>query len=434
MKDTKQVVACVFDNPNGLFLPLAQKLSESMDRVYYTTPCEEGFSTINKSVVGKGFEGVIRVRDMWSVKKECDLFVFPDIEHSAKQLELEEQGKAVWGSRTGDIQELDRGLFLRTLKKVGLDVPPYEIVVGITNLKNHLRTRKDKYVKISRYRGSMETWHWRDWTLDRSLLDFYAVKFGPPGEHLEFFVLDNIETPLEVGGDTYSVDGGWPSLMLHGDEHKDKGYIASVMKREEMPEQVQKVLDAFGPIFKSHRYRNQWSMEIRVQGDKSYFIDPTCRGGMPSTGSQLEIWKNFGDIIWYGAHGQLIEPDPAANFTAECVLTLKSEKAQWGTLVVPPALQRWMKLSGCCKVDGVVSFPADEHHGDEIGWLVAQGDTIEGLIETMFAQVEKLPEGVSANTDCLIPLLREIHKGEEQGIEFTDQKVPDPAIVVDNQA
>lgn len=429
MKEPSQVTALVFDH--SLFIPLAQRLAKGFKRVLYHSPFEEGFTTINKAIIGDGFPDIERCDDFWSMKDEIDLFVFPDIQHAGLQLELERQGKAIWGSRRGDSLELKRQKFHRVLKEVGLDVPVFFVVPGLDALREHLRDKTDKYIKISRYRGSMETTHWRDWDLDEGWLDVLAVRFGPAKNLIPFLVFDEIETELEIGGDTYCVDGQWPSIMLHGDEWKDKGYFGAVTKREDMPEQIQRVMDAFSAVLEGFRYRNQWSMELRVMGDKAYFIDPTCRGGLPSTGSQLQLWGNFPEIVWRGANGELIDPEPTAQFSAECVLTMKSEKHQWGKTRIVKELSEFAKFGGCCEIDGAVCFPPDDSHGEEIGWLVATGDTMEETIETMLERVKLLPDGVSANTESLIHLLKEIKQAEEQGIEFAEDAIPDPSTVLE---
>ena len=215
--------------------------------------------------------------------------------------------------------------------------------------------------------------------------------------------------------------------MLHGDEKKDKGYIGTVTKREDMPEQIQDVLTAFEPVMKECRYRNQFSMELR---DK-VFIDPCCRGGLPSTGAQMQMWKNLPEIIWAGARGELVEPEPADQVVAECVLTMKSEEQAWGKTVIPDELEDDCKLGSCCKIDGAICFPPDDSHGEEIGWLVATGPTIKAVAKSMFEMVKLLPDGVSAATDSLYDLLKGIHEGEKQGIEFGDQPVPEPATVLE---
>lgn len=430
MKEAKDITALVFDH--GLFLPVARQLAKSYKRVLYQTPCEKAFTTLNDCIVGDGFPDIEKCDDFWPIKNEIDLFIFPDIQHSGLQLELESQGFPVWGSRTGDTVEMQRRKFLNTLKDLGLNVPPHEAVKGLTALRAHLRDKENKFIKISRFRGSLETTKFRNWELDEGLLDQWAVKFGPAKDLLTFLVFDELETNLEIGGDTFCIDGQWPQKMLQGYEWKDKGYVASVRNREEMPEAVQEVLQKFARVLGPLRYRNFWSMELRVVGKEAYFIDACARGPMPATGSQIQLIKNIGEVIWHGARGELVEPDMSHKFSAECILTTKAEKTAWSKTVVPDELADTMKCSNACEIDGAVCFPPTECHGEEIGWLVATGDTISGTIETMLSQAKELPDGVNANTESLVDLLAEIHEAEAKGIEFTPQTVPEPETALES--
>ncbi len=439
MKELKDVTALVYDH--GLFLvPLAQKLAEKCKHVYVTSPWETGFSTINAAILGDGFgaDNIERVDSLWDVKNKVDLFCFPDVQHSGEQRELESQGKAVWGSRCGDRLELYRELFLKTLAKVGLKVPKHTVVVGLDNLAALLKDKEDCYIKISKYRGTLETTHWRSWALDSDLLALWRMRMGPAGRKMRFIVCDKIDTPLEIGGDTYGVNGRWPKRMLHGIEHKDESYFAAVTETAEMPEQIQQVMEAFAPILGEHGYANQFSMEVRVKDGVGNFIDATCRGGLPSTASQHEAWSNFAEIVWAGANGELVEPELATvgetgktvQYTAECLLTMKGDEDLWLTTEIPKELRRWMKLANVCRIDGQVAFPSEQRLGDNIGWLVAVGHTPEETIERMNAQADLLPDGIDARTECLAYVLKEIHTEEEEGMEFGREKVPDPEIVL----
>ena len=387
MKDAKDITALVFDH--GLFIPLARALAKTYKRVLYHTPAERAFNRVNQWVIGDGFPDIELCEDIWKAKKEIDLFIFPDIQHSGLQLELEGQGFPVWGSRGGDSLELQRGKFHKLLGTLGLQVPPYVTMRGLTELRAHLRGVENKYIKISKYRGNLETHHWRNWELDEGTLDSWAVEFGPVKEKIVFYVCDEIDTPLEIGGDTYNVRGQWPSLMLHGDERKDESYFCAVTERNKMPEQIQDVLEAFSPVLAEEGYTNQWSMEIRVKDGKGVFIDPTCRGGLPSTASQIRLWGNLAEIIWHGAHGELVEPEPTDKFAAECLLTMKREEGGWGMTRVPDELQDAMMLRNCCQVDGVTGFPQNDIKGDEIGWLVSTGDTMRATVEKMLEYQEE---------------------------------------------
>lgn len=433
MKEPREVTACMVDN--GLAIPLAQRLAPHFNRFIYYAPWVRAFPVLNERIIGDGFSSVERVDDFWHAKNDVDLFIFPDIYRSGLQRELESQGKAVWGSRNADMLEIYRGLFLDTLKDVGLQVPQSVGIIGLTELRNHLRDREDVYVKISKFRGCMETFHWSDWRHDEGWLDMMDVKLGPAKDRLPFRVFDAIETDLELGGDTYCIDGRFPATMLNGLECKDKGYLGAVTPRAEMPEQLQDILDAFGPVLAKERMRNFWSMEVRVKGDDAYFIDPTPRLPCPAGGSEMDLIDNLPEVIWAGANGELVEPIWTAQFAAECVLTSKVSQHAWETVDFPAELRPHVKCGFCCEIDGRLCFPQlptmpGETRGEELGYLVATGDTIPDTIAEMKRLVAMLPDGVKACTESLYDLLKEAHSAEGEGIEFSDQQVPPPETAI----
>lgn len=422
MTDPRKMTACVVDN--GLFLPLALKLAPSFKRMLYWSEWQEGFPTVNKWIIGHEFEGIDRVDEIWTRKNEIDLFIFPDIYRSALQLELESQGKLVFGSRLGDRLETSRGYFLKVLDEVGLPVPKFEEVTGLTELRAVLHDREDVYLKMSKYRGSFETCHWRNWREDEGLLDAWAVKFGPLKDLLTFYVLDALETDLELGVDTFCIDGKFPHQMLHGLEAKDKGYLGGVMNRDDLPQQLRDVMYAFGPVIGKERYRNAFSAEVRVVEGTGYFIDPTCRFPVPGSGAEMELIGNLPEIIVAGAAGELVEPEMTAQFAAECVLTFKGEKHSWRVVDFPESVKPFVKCGDSCEVDGRICFPPDEKHDEEIGWIFSTGNTIEETVETMKARVKLLPDGVHACTESLFDLLKEAEQAKSEGIEISDQQLP----------
>ena len=430
MKEVSQVTAAFVDH-GGLYLPLALKLGESYKRLLYVDPCEVAFPKVNQAVIGDGFETIEQVNSFWPHKKEIDLFIFPDSQGGELQRELSTQGFPVWGSFEAEKLELSREYFHKILKDVGLEVPTFERVKGISGLREHVRDKQEKYIKISKFRGSLETFHWRSWADDSNVLDLWSVRFGGVADKIPFLVFDEIPTDIEIGGDTYNILGQWPNVMCDGTEAKDKGYIGAFKEMRDMPEQTQTVMDAFGPVLGKLGMKNFWSMEIRVTGDKAYFIDSTPRGPLPGTGSQMELYGNLPEIILAGSHGELVDPDPAAFFSAECILTMKGDKELWGSLEVPKPLERWMKLGGACKVDGRLCFPPDDSHAQEIGWLVAIGDSPRETIKKILGYAKELPSGVTAATESLVDILKEIESAKEEGIVMTEQKMPTPAEVVE---
>ncbi len=93
-----------------------------------------------------------------------------------------------------------------------------------------------------------------------------------------------------------------------------------------------------------------------------------------------------------------------------------------------------MKLSDCCEIDGKIWWPADEKPIDELGWLVAIGDTPTETAKEMNKLADLLPDGVDAAVESLADILREITAEEDSGIHFTDQPLPSPEIVLEETA
>lgn len=425
----KDVTCCVVDF--GLFLPLALKLGKEFKHTYYYLPSHRGFPLLNDCVVGDGFDEIERIEEIWSVLPDVDLFVFPDLQFSELQLYLESLGKKVWGSRNGDDLELRRGLLKKTQERLGLDLPEYTSVKGISNLRSYLREHQDKFIKISKYRGCMETFHHISYELSQPMLDHLALLFGPLQDEVPFIVETPVKTDLEVGYDGWSIDGQWPIKGLQGWEAKDKALIASVQNYDEMAPEVTVVNEAFSPVLKEYHYRNFLSTEIRLAGEKSVMIDITCRAPSPGLEIHVEIWENIAELIWAGANGELIEPVPAAKFGVECMIDHTGDENRWRILEIPAKAEPWVKLYSACKYNDLYCLPPFPHSHDTIGAVVGIGNTIEAAIEHLKSTVELLKDQpVMVHTEALYDTMVAIHKAEKEGIEFTEQTVPEPETVL----
>lgn len=429
MKDISDITACVIDHK--LFLPLAQRLGEQYKRVLYYTPSERGFPIVNDSVVGDGCDKIERIADFWPLKESIDLFVFPDIQHAGLQIELAEQGIPVWGSRHGDELEINRTKFLETLEGLGLSVPEYTRVKGVSALREFLRDKTDWFVKISKFRGSMETWRWLSYEESSGELDQLAVRFGPIQDEIPFLCLKSIETPLEVGIDTYCIKNRMPRRVLQGYESKDRGYFAHVQDQSEIPEQARTIGEAFANVLGQYDYRNFFSTEIRIKGDKAYFIDPCLRAPSPGLESQLMLYDNLGEIIWRGAHGELVEPECSADYAMQVCLTAKVEPTEWTTLKFPEAIRDNVKCGNACFLNGLACIPPFDPPKEEVGWLGATGDTPQECLDEIKGMMEKLPHNVCAHTDAIASLIQEIETAEEHGIKFGSEPMPEPGEAVE---
>lgn len=435
MKEVPEIYAVFLDH-EGLYYALAKKLSQAYKKVDYYDPNVQAFDTVNEAMIGDSHPEDPRLErideyEFWKRKNQYDLFIMPDSKEAGLQTELAGQGKKIWGSQRSSFIEHSRETFVKILEDVGFDVPKHQRIVGLSNLRKYLKDRENEIIKISRFRGTMETYKWIDYDEGEAWLDMKAVQLGGVKELFPFMVFESIDTPFELGGDTINVRGKFPKSMLDGYEWKDKGYFAAWKPVVDMPPQTQAVMEVFAPILAKTNHANFWSMEIRVKDEQFHFIDPTPRGPLPALASQMEIITNLPAVIAAGAEGELLEPEASAPFSVECVLTLECKAPEWPSVRIPPELEQSVKLGGVCTVNGRSWFPpVSNDHGNEIGWLVAIGSTPAQAIDRMLELKRKLPEKITAHTESLIDLLKEIRKAEDEGIEFTPKPVPPPEYVV----
>lgn len=431
MKPVSEVHFRVIDK--GIFLPIALRLAREAGHVSYWTPHEKAFPSV-KDIIGDGFEEIERVDSEWQDKENVDCWVFPDVGFAGMQNELLSQDRIVWGSLEVDAIEISRGRFIESLIETSLPVPPYKKVVGMTALREHLVDKQDKFIKVSRFRGDWETLHWRGWGEDEVELDARSVKLGPWKELVNFYVFDKIEAEIEDGCDTFCIDGKFPSRVIHGVECKDRAYLGTFQPYAELPEEVRRVTDAFGPVLARNGYRNFMSSEVRITKEReSFFIDPTLRAGSPPSQVECEMIANLGEIIWRGAQGELVEPEPAAQFGVQALLCVDGGRASWKTLELPDELSQWVKCGFCSRLGDAIVFPPDsEALKGEIGWLVGIGDTPKAAIDHLQKNRELLPCGVSCEYHALAEILKDIEKAEKHDMEFSPQEMPAPAEIMDN--
>ena len=413
----------------GIFLHVARRLARDYKRVHYWTPWENAFPRLKDSLIGDGYPDLVMAESIESMKDRCQLFVFPDIGYADLQMELVHAGKAVWGCRQADELEALRGKFLEVLKTTNLPVPRFRKIKGITNLKVFLMDKENQFIKVSTYRGDFETFHFRSLEEDEGVLDSWSVKLGPMKELMSFFVFEPIETEIEDGIDSWCIDGRWPETIIHGMECKDSSYIGTFQKLADAPREISIINDEFGPVLARYGYRGAFSTEGRITKDKeTFFIDPTCRFPSPPSQCMMEMIGNFGEIVWEGANGRIVEPEQKHKFGAQAIF--KVDRDEWGIFKIPGDIEQFVKISFSCMIDGKICVPPDPQGVEEIGWCVGVGDTMEAAIDHLRDVKDSMPDGCHVQFSSIADLLKEIHTAQEAGMVFTDQPVPEPESVI----
>lgn len=424
-----EVVCCVVDA--GCFPSLAQMMGKVCKETHYYSPHEGEYLNIQDTCIGEGmnFE---RVDDYMEPEfyDRVNLWLFPDIGYGGFQRFLRREGKAVWGSMGSSDLELYRTQFLNLMEELGLPTVPSTICRGLDSLDEHLRGVKDKWVKINRYRGNMETWRHQDYEHSQRELERLAMEFGGRKNTVTFVVQDTIKNEddspvIEVGYDGWAVDGEFPTKSYAGVECKNESYLGSLLEYDDLPDEVKSVNEAMSPVLKEYGYRNFFATEIRIKDGVPYFIDPTMRMAGQTMEHLLLTCTNLPEVIWHGSQGELIVPEFSHDFAAESTLHYKSNGEGWKVLRVPDEIMDKVMIYRGCFEDGAYHFPPGCN--DEVGVVIGQGDSIEESIDDLkenFSALENEP--VSINEHAFVKLLEEIEEGEREGVEFSDQTVPEP--------
>lgn len=434
MKAIEDVVCGVLDH--GRFTHVARTLGKTFKKVYYSTPEERDAPIARECCIGDGFPEIKRVKSLLTVKDECDFFLFPDVGFEAEQGDLISQGFPVFGCRGAGPLETNRGLFLKVLAETNLPAAPHVVIQGLTNLRLHLRAAEDKYIKISKFRGDWETMHWTNFEDGESTLDSFAVRWGDLKEFITFYVFDPIDTEIEDGVDSWCVNGQFPETVLHGMECKDKSYVGTLTTMADIPKEVRVVNELFGPILgkMTNGGAMKFSTEVRITKDgQSFFIDPTCRFGSPPSQGECLLITNLAEIVYRGSMGELVEPEADSNFVVQARVHLEGDRTEWNSFKLDEELDEALMCGFCCGANGRMTLPPiTDYHSTEVGYLCAVGDRLKEAIENLRELKDRLPDGLTTEFVSLADLLKEITSAEDAGMEFTEQEVPEPAVVIDS--
>lgn len=426
MTDLGDKTVCVVDS--GLFLEFAIRLArEGFGRVLYYCDINPAMQRVNEASIGKGFEELTRVQDVWSLRKQVDCFAFPDCSQPILQAALARERFPVWGSRWGVKLEWNRIDFKKKLSALGLPVRDYHVCEGLSELNDYLEDKKDQYVKISRYRGNGETWHWFDQRTCQMKLHEIATEFGPLSDSIRFLVETGFDA-VEVGYDGYFAGGEFPNHAFHGMERKDKSYLGAFVAKEDLPEALQTVNDAMAPLLREVGYANFFSTEVRIAEDSiPYFTDPTCRHASPAGECLLEAFDNLPQIVWAGANGELVHPDSNAMYAAQAIIEHDGEAAHWRQVVIPNDIRRWVKLYYAGKIadETYTIAPVGQRHST-IGSVIGLGNTPREALDSLKEHAEALEgQPVTIEVASLAEAIKAIE--EDNGEAMTvEAPLPEP--------
>lgn len=420
--ETKKINKTILCYDNGLFFEFALKLTDYYEKVLYFCPWKNSFPRMAEAMLGtewvKGerlntFDGknIERVDHIFDHIDKIDLACFLDVYDGDLQVFLEDYGVPIFGSRKGEDLELERWETKQKFKKIGMDVQPIVRIVGLENLKNYLKDKENKYIKISKYRKEFETFKHCNSKLSEPIFDKLHDKLGPMKSITEFIVEDEIDAIVEEGVDAYTIDGEFPNKLLSGVEIKDCGYFCEFMNYEDLSKGNKKVNEQMKPLLKEYGYKGFISSEIRTtEGGKNYAIDPCCRLGSPPSELYQEMYSNLGDIIDFGSTGKMIDPESRAKFGLEVIIHSSWYTESHQAVYFPEEYRDNIKLRFPLKVDGTY-YCLNLFDLPEIGAIVVYGDSFEECKKKMMEIASKVEgHGIEIKLDSIDQAYEEFNK------------------------
>src|ERR1035437_3487355 len=389
MEDLSTKTAIIYDH--GTFVSIAERLGKDFGRVLYYSECKSAFPQKKLTLPGYGLQNVERINNFWDYVPEADVFVFPDVMDGDIQVHLRDLGKQVFGSFKGEDMELNRQGMKEYMKELNLPVGHYEVVKGIDALRKYCKAHKNIWVKIDTYRGDFETLQAKNYAYIELKFDEIERELGAVKNEVEFICEDDLDNKVEMGYDGYCIDGKFPTQTLQGIEVKDLGYVGVMRPYNKLPEPVKHFNDVIVPTMKQYGYRNFFSTEVRIGKDKvGYMTDACCRTGSPPNELYQNMFTNFSQIVWEGAHGRCIDPIPQSKVGVEVLVHCSWAEKNWLPIQFPEKYYDNLKFRNVCVIEGQ-HYIVPQYVGlPEIGAIVATGETLDEAL----AEVEEIADSV----------------------------------------
>lgn len=372
----------VFDR-GGIFTHVAEVLAEYCSNpLMYYSEWREAFSSSAKRMPGVGLNNVLRVDDFFQYVQYADLVVFPDIGDGSLQEYLRGHHHLVWGSGVADRIETDKIDFNLWLAQSGLAAPEMFLIEGTDALEEFLRNPENDGMWLkSNDRGDLETRKHETWLESEQWFYGLLKQLGPNRRLIKVIAQKPIEAEDEIGYDGYMIDGQFAAKGIIGWEAKDAMYVGKVVN--EFPKSVATINAVEGARCAGLGYRGFFSTEVREAEDGSfYFIDPTHRAGSPPSEAMMRWYKNWDEIMYHGAMGHVIEPEPVAPYGAEVILK-SSLMSDFLPVHVDEKHAKNVLLHWHCRMDDVdYIIPKDiEEFGAAVGYGNSARDALENALE-----------------------------------------------------
>lgn len=401
---------------HGLYTNLAARLGRETPVAYFSTWANA--APFSRDVLpGTGLEGVERVDDpvAFILDGKASALIVPDLyltdyERLARGMEI-----PTFGPGGGARIETDRWFLKEFLEAHKFPVIQSDEIAGIGHFRDYLKApaNDDKFIKLSTFRGDMETRHHRHWRGSRAWFEHQAGQLGPGGDLMRFIAERPIPSEIETGIDTYFRDG-WVLPMIVGYEIKDAGYIGVRAEDwKELPREVRRLAGALAEYFNEQSYNGFFSNEMRVLKDGTvYMTDATCRVPSPPGGVMMAACRNFAAMVLKDKAPDYGE----ARYFCEIILKSGWVANHFLEISYPPEMEERLAFHNHCKI-GEATWAIPHRWGhQEFGSACGWGETLEeaaGMAQETAEAVEA--EQLTFDADVLEKAQKQLSKGAKLG-------------------
>jgi hypothetical protein len=349
---------------NGLYVSLAARMAQDQPVAYFSS-WVNAFPQSRELAPATGIPNIERVNDPIAhiLDGKASHVIVPDlhlegIERLARQCEI-----PTFGSGAGNALETDRWGLKEFLAENDLDVINSVQVEGIEAARKLIEKDPDKFVKVSVFRGDMETRSGEDFLTE---YDALRHRLGQLADSIIFIVEDPIEDATEIGIDTFFLMGDGFSGSLLGIERKDAAYFG--WKPARLPKETDPIVSALGDYLAKSDYNNFFSVEMRKNKHGVFVTDATCRVPSPPGGVMMAACQNFSDVVLKGE-----DPDYGdARYFCEIVLKSDWVAENWLKVTFPKQMADRYAFHNYCVRDGDIwIIPHDSKYrefGSALGW------------------------------------------------------------------
>lgn len=354
--DGEDVVLVVDTN---LGLEHARRLGKDGVKTYYAVVHAEPYPRLEDEICGLGFPEVQKVWD-WGegLEQGANIVVFADSGFGGLANWLRKEGYFVFGADAiSERLELDRVYVRKVLTKLGVDVPPADVVKGIDAVVDVIANSggKKRFVKVSRFRGGVETFGTSDPHEAEILLK--QGGFSIVGNDAWFVVEQSLEGMVEIGIDTWFNGQEFQPIVAETIEMKGAGNVTKFVRYEDSV--WHDVLEKLKPYLARNGYRGMFCLEGFYDGNKIYVTDVTPRFPYICSYAYPKIIENYSELIIGTAKGQLVEPKIKSRYSVQ-IGVYTDDPDRWRIIRYGRHDSEWIANRRVIQKDGNVWFvPGD---------------------------------------------------------------------------